>query len=80
MLKPEASKKFIYIIVLVFIFLTIFVVAYKILNQNIDELPTGDSAWKINLTVLANANKKGATVKIPRPWDCLLYTSDAADE
>ncbi len=69
MLKPEASKKFIYIIVLVFIFLTIFVVAYKILNQNIDELPTGDSAWKINLTVLANANKKGATVKIPRPWD-----------
>jgi transglutaminase-like putative cysteine protease len=67
--KNNISDKKAYIIIFILVSLAISVISYHLfLNAN-NGLPTGDSAWTINLSLQLESYEKAASIQISPPWD-----------
>ena len=67
--KPSSASKAIYItiaVLLVFVLCSLFIRSWL---SDKDILPTGDSAWMINISHQIEVQEKGASIYIPPPWD-----------
>ncbi len=74
-IKPEttdapisASKPVYVTIIILFAFVLLSVFVRNWLHDP-DQLPTGDSAWTINITHQIEVHEKGASIYISPPWD-----------
>ena len=63
------SSKTTFITIVVLIVFAILAVSSRIWMQQVDDLPSGDSAWTIKITQQITASEKGATLSISPPWD-----------
>jgi hypothetical protein len=67
--KPSSASKAIYItiaVLLVFVLCSLFIRSWL---SDRDKLPSGDSAWMINISHQIEVQEKGASLYIPPPWD-----------
>lgn len=67
--EPLSASKAVYVTIgmlLVFVLSAVFLRSWL---SDKDQLPTGDSAWTINISHQIKVQEKGASIYIPPPWD-----------
>ena len=67
--KKNISDKKAYLIILSLVLLAISVITFRLFLTDNKSLPTGDSAWTINLFLQLETYEKAASIQIPPPWD-----------
>ena len=67
--KNNISEKKAYIIIFVLLLLAVSAVSFRSFLTANNGLPTGDSAWTINLLLQLETYEKAASIQVPPPWD-----------
>ncbi len=67
--SPENAPAAIYITIAILLVFVLFSIAMRGWLNHSEQLPTGDSAWTINISHRIEAQEKGASIYISPPWD-----------
>ncbi len=67
--KQENASSAIYITIAILLVFVLFSISMRSWLKHSDQLPTGDSAWMINISHQVEAQEKGAKIYISPPWD-----------
>lgn len=67
--SQENAPAAIYITIVILLVFVIFSVSMRSWLNHSEQLPSGDSAWMINLSHQVEAQEKGASIYISPPWD-----------
>lgn len=67
--KSNVSAKTAYIIIFILILFAVSVISFRTVMVSGIDLPTGDSAWAIKLSLKVEANDTAASIQVSPPWD-----------